>query len=455
MKKNPIEHFNDLVWGNTLERHGLPGRIVTTLMRYLYAVLRDVVSGQLNLRAMSLVYTTLMSIVPLIAFSFSVLKGFGIHNQLEERMYLLLEPLGEKGIEITDNIMALVHNVNGGVLGGISLAFFIWTALSMVQKVEASFNYVWYVAKSRSLARRITEYMFVLLIGPVVIAVALGMITSLQNEEIVQYLLRNQIVGPLFVATSKLIPYLLVSGVFAFLYWYMPNTRVRILPALLGGLAGGFIWASMVIIFTTFVVTAARTQAVYASFAIAIITLIWLYLNWITLLIGAQLAFYIQNPAYLRIGRREPRLSNSMRERLALNIMLLVARAHRHAEQRLNVQALSDSLKIPSLTLAPVIIGLEDNGLLALDEKEFLLPGREMARTRLRDILDVVRGQGETGSHRDPHWAKAIDALGQELDGAILATIGDKTLSDLLDRAEEKSAAGQSATGNGHPVDED
>jgi membrane protein len=360
MTKNPIEQFNELIWGNTLERHGLPGRIVTASMRYLYGVLRDVLSGQLNMRAMSLVYTTLLSVVPLIAFSFSVLKGFGIHEEIEKRMYVLLEPLGDKGIEITDNIMALVHNVNGGVLGGVSLAFFIWTAVSMVQKVEASFNYVWYVDKPRNFARRFTEYMFVLLIGPVVIAIALGMLTSLQNEEVVQYLLRNQIVGPVFVATSKLIPYLLVSGVFGFLYWYMPNTRVRLLPALLGGLAGGFMWASMVAIFTTFVVTAARTQAVYASFAIAIITLIWLYLNWITLLIGAQLAFYIQNPAYLRIGRREPRLSNSMRERLALNIMLLVARAHRHSEQRLTVQALSDALGIPSLTLAPIIDGLEE-----------------------------------------------------------------------------------------------
>jgi membrane protein len=365
-------------------------------------------------------------------------------------MYLLLEPLGDKGVEITDNVMALVHNVNGGVLGGVSLAFFIWTAVSMVQKVEASFNYVWYVAKPRSFARRFTEYMFVLLIGPVVIVIALGMITSLQNEEIVQYLLRNQIVGPVFVATSKLTPYLLVSGVFAFLYWYMPNTRVRIVPALLGGLAGGFMWGSMVAIFTTFVVTAARTQAVYASFAIAIVTLIWLYLNWIILLVGAQLAFYIQNPAYLRIGRREPRLSNSMRERLALNIMLLVARAHRHAEQRLNVQSLSSALEIPALTLAPIIAGLEDNDLLVSDEKEFLLPGREMARTRLRDILDVVRGQGETGSHREPRWAGAIESLGQELDDAVLHTIGDKTLSDLLDQAEAKSTSG-----DGHPVDKE
>ena len=448
MAKNPVALLNELVWGDFLEKHGMPGRMLSTTLQYLYGVLRDLFSGQLSLRAMSLVYTTLLSIVPLLAFSFSVLKGFGMHEKLEAQMYLFLEPLGQKGIEITDNVMKLVDNVNGRVLGGVSLAFFIWTAVSMVQKVEESFNYVWYVSESRSFARRFTEYMFVLLIGPVAIVVALGMFTALQNQEVVQYLLQNQIVGPVFVATSKLTPYLLVSGVFAFLYWFMPNTKVRLVPALIGGLGGGFIWASMVIIFTTFIVTASRTQAVYASFAIAIITLIWLYLNWLILLIGAQLAFYVQNPAYLRIGRREPRLSNSMRERLVLNIMLLVAGAHRHSEQRLNIQTLSTRLAIPSITLEPIIRGLESNGLLARDEKEFLLPGREIARTPLKDILDVVRDQGETGSHREPHWSLAISGLGEQLDGAVLATIGDSTLSDLLDTAEAGSRSGDR-----HPVD--
>ena len=131
-----------------------------------------------------------------------------------------------------------------------------------------------------------------------------------------------------------------------------------------------------------------------------------------------------------------------MRERLALNIMLLVARAHRHAGERLSIDTLSESLEIPTITLAPIALGLEQNGLLAVDEKEFLLPGREMARTKISDILDVVRAQGETGSHRQPHWSKTIDALGDELDEAILATIGDRSLSDLLDSAEEPSISG-------------
>jgi membrane protein len=430
--------FDDLVWGETLERQGVAGRVLAVVIRYLYGLIRDMFSGQLTLRAMSLVYTTLLSIVPLIAFSFSVARGFGVHNRLKPLLFELLAPLGDQGAEITSKIIELVDGVRGGVLGGVSLAFFIYTAISMVQKVEESFNYVWYVSKPRNLAKRLTHYTIVLLIGPIIIVVALGMIASLRSSTAVQFFLTAEALGPVFVATSKLTPYLLVFAVFTFLYMYMPNTRVRFRSALIGGIAGGFIWATLSTIFTTFVVLSSRTQLIYSGFAVAIFALIWLYLNWLVLLIGAQLAYYVQNPAFLRIGRREPRLSNSMRERLALNIMLLVARAFRDPDQNMTVNQISEALRIPSITLAPVIEALHAGGLLVATEKDDLLPGREMSTIQLEDILSVVRVHGETGSYRDPEWSAEIDALGQDLDNAVLTTVGARTLVDLLEPAAEE-----------------
>jgi len=428
--------IDELVWGDALQKYGLPGRILTAVLHYSYAVLRDMFAGQLTLRAMSLVYTTLLSIVPLIAFSFAVLKGFGVDELLEDKMYLLLEPLGEKGREITDNVMRLVKNVNGGLLGGVSLAFFMYTAISMVQKVEEAFNYAWYVSKPRSFARRFTEYVFVLTIGPVAIVVALGMIGSLQDDDIVKYLLDSQLVGPLFVATSKVTPYLLVTGAFAFLYWFMPNTKVHVRSALVGGIAGGFLWATLGVVVATFIVNSARTMSVYGGFAIAIIALIWLYLNWLVLLVGGQLAFYHQNPAYLRIGRREPRLSSSTQERLALNVMLLVGRAFRDPAATSTISDLSDRLGIPSITIEPVIAALEENGLLTSTEKEELVPGRDIAGIALRDVLLVARGFGETGSISEPRWSPAIQDIGHSLDNAVALTVDSTTLAELLDQAE-------------------
>ena len=430
------EHFERLVWSDMLYEYGIPGRILANVLRYTVALVRDMSAGGLMMRSMSLVYTTLLSVVPLLAFSFSVLKGFGVHNQLEPVLYTMLEPLGTQGAEITRQVIDLVDNVEGGVLGGISFAFFFYTAISMVQKIEESFNYVWHVAKRQNFARRIVEYLVVLLIGPVMIFVALGMIASLGSNAMVQFFLSVVFLGPIVVVTSKLTPYLLVTGVFTFLYMYMPNTRVRFRSALIGGLAAGFAWASISVIFATFVVYSSRTLLIYSGFAIAITTLIWLYMNWLILLIGSQLAFYHQNPAYLRIGRREPRLSNSMREHLALNIMFLIGRAFRNGDSSETIRTLAHHMRIPSVTLTPIIDGLESKKLLTLTETEELVPAREMSRIKLTDILAVVRIHGETGSYRDPKWENAIHGLGVELDSAIASTVGDQTLTQLLDKAE-------------------
>ena len=425
------------VWGDGLTRFGVLGRFGAGVLRNLWAVLRDIASGELNLRAMSLVYTTLMSIVPLIAVSFSALKAFGVHEEIEPHLYGFLQPLGPKGVEITDYIMNLVNNVNSNVLGGIGFAFFIYTAISMVQKVEDSFNYVWYVNKSRSFATRLVEYSTVLIVGTMAVGLAVKALVEFSKETLVVEMHENVVLAPVFHLTDRLMPYLITIGIFTFLYKFMPNTLVKLRSAIVGGVAGGFLWTTTGTIFTSFIAGSANRQAIYASLAVAISALIWIYLNWIILLIGSQIAFYYQNPAYLRIGRREPRLSNKMRERVALNIMFLVGKEFRNPELGVDLHSISRVLRIPSITLAPIALGLETKGLLTTNEKEQLLPGKEMSRIRLHDILSVVREDGETGSHEQPRWDDAINAIGNTLEAAVDKTLGDETLSALLDKADK------------------
>jgi membrane protein len=432
-----IEHF---VWGQALESKGPAGEIAARVVRYLYALIRDILAGQLTLRAMSLVYTTLLSVVPLIAMSFSVLKGLGVHNDLKPFLYQGLAPLGEQGQVITDEVIKLVDNVRGGLLGSVSLAFFIFTSVSMVQKVEESFNFVWHVGQPRSIARRFSEYLVVMLVGPVVVVIALGMIASIRNASVVQMMLDNEALGPVFVAAGGVMPYLLIAAVFTFLYIFIPNTKVTFKSALIGGFIGGCMWAGIGVIFTTFVLYATQRQLIYSGFAVAITTLIWLYLSWLVLLLGAQLAFYHQRPAFLRIGRREPSLSNAMRECLALNVMYLVGKAFRNKDRPITLEGICTSLKVPSIALSPIAKRLENDGLLIVTEKEELLPGREMNRIKIADILNVVRQQGDTGSYRDPLWTADIKAIGQQLDAAVSKVAGNETLTDLLDRSDKKKS---------------
>ena len=227
------------IWQGNLRGMSRPRRIVMRLLRLLYVTLRDLMGGQLSLRAMSLVYTTLLSLVPLIAVSFSVLKGFGVHNQVEPILFNFLAPLGPSGVEVGEKIIGFVDNVKAGVLGSIGLAFLLYTVISLIQKIEESFNYVWQVERLRSFSQRFSNYLSVILVGPLLVFSALGITASVMSLDVVQQVMATEPFGRLFTMAAGLVPYFLITAAFTFIYIFIPNTRVKVGAAVAGALLGG------------------------------------------------------------------------------------------------------------------------------------------------------------------------------------------------------------------------
>lgn len=430
-----VSAIRKALWAPEVAGQPTAVRYAYAVARHAYALTRDLVSGQLTLRAMSLVYITLLSTVPLLAVSFSLIKVFGVHNSLKPQLYRLFAPLGDKGVELTDGVIQAVDNVEGGVLGSLGLVFFIYTAITMVQKVESSFNYVWHVTRPRSLARRVSEYVTVLLVGPVLMTVAIGLIASITNETVVQWLLAREPVGTMLVAVGRVTPYVLVMMVFTCLYKFLPNAPVHWRAAAIGGVIAGSAWSFTGDIFASIVAVAASRNAIYSTFAVSISALIWLYLSWLLLLIGSQIAFYVQHPVVLRVGRQEPRVSNALRERMALNVMYLVGMAFRNGDTRCTTGTISAATSIPGLTLGPVITELEAAGLISATQDEVLVPGRDLARITLADVLAAVRGDAKGGDPVRPTWAGPVNDVARKVDDAIDKLTASTTLGTFLDQA--------------------
>jgi membrane protein len=394
--------------------------------RYLYALLRDLSEGQLTLRAMGLVYTTLLSLVPLLAFSFSVLKGFGVHHQAEPLLLELLRPLGPRADEITMQVIGFVDNVKGGVLGGIGLMLLMYTVISMIHKVEDTFNYIWQVQRSRSLARRFSDYLSVILVGPVLMVTAIGLLATVSSSAIMQELSDVEPIGSILGLAGRLAPFGVVVLVFSFVYTFVPNTRVRAGAALLAGLTAGAAWTAAGSLFAAFIVGSARYEAIYSGFAIAITALIWLYLSWLILLVGAQLSFYLQNPQRLRAGRTQLKLSIAQTERLALAIMHEVGVAFRRGERR-DFGRLAEFLDQPARALEEITARLAQAGLLAQTENGGFVPGRDIATIALVDILAAVRGEHSALP------SAAVTGLLREIRSAEAACLEGRSLADFVD----------------------
>ncbi len=415
-----------------------PLRMLLSVLRYPYALGRDLLQGDLNLRAMGLVYTTLLSIVPLVAFAFAILKGLEMQRDIEPLILEFLRPLGERAEEMTAQMMAFVENTRGSVLGSVGLAFLVYTVLSTVQKLEESFNFAWHVEQPRSVVRRVSEYLSLIVLGPIFIVVVLGLFGALTDTRMSQWLASHEPFGSMLVGLGIAGPYLIVTAAFTFLYVFVPNTRVQWKAALAGGLLAGILWAASGALFAKLVVASTRLVAIYAGFAIFLATLIWVYISWFILLVGAQLSFYVQNPRYLRAGQKQIRLTSRLRERLALSVMFLVGRSFLDGHSRWTVKALAERLEVPSSALASVTDSLETAGLLVATEDERLVPGRAIDRIGVNAILTAVRDEQQYES-----WLLArartepdADAVADAIDAAIRERTSDQTLRDLVGRAD-------------------
>jgi membrane protein len=420
-------------FGPASTRPGILALLVRVL-RYPYAVVRDLWRGDINLRAMGLVYTTLLSLIPLVAFSFAILKVFGAHRDLEPIVYEFFRPVGGRGAsELTSRVMQFADRVSSGVVGSVGFALLAWTLLGTIKKVEDSFNFLWRVDQPRSFARRVAEYLSLLVIGPLLLVGFIGLSHAALGSAPVQTVVRLPLLQRLAGTTITLAPYVMVSAFFTVLYMFIPNTRVYWRPALIGALSAGVLWAAVGKMFTAFVVYSTRLTIVYAGFAFIVAALLWTYFGWLILLAGAQLSFYVQNPTYLRLGLQELRLSSVELEQLALKLMYFVGRTHVTGGKRWTVNRLATELGLPGIAVAQMAATLERAGLLLITEDDELIPARDIGRVGVHELLDIARNQ------RSGHFAPrnlsipAVDRLTAALDEARRSRCGDLTLRDLVE----------------------
>ncbi len=408
-------------WGPTLR-----------FLRYPVAITRDWLAGEIAVRAMSLAYTTLLSLVPLMVFSFAILKGLGARGDLHYLLHEFFRPLGGAATQLTESVMQFVTNMRGDVLGTIGLAFLVYTVITTIQKVEASFNFVWRVERPRSFARRFTEYLSVIVVGPILLAVTIGLLGSAEHSPFAQW---ASAIPPLALTMRLLgqfVPYVIVTLVFTFMYVFVPNTRVQFRAALIGGVTAGIIWALVGKAFTAVILYSSQMMAVYTGFAIVLTTLIWVYLSWLILLIGAQLAFYVQFPQYLRQGQELVELTGCAREQAGLSVMYLIGRDYMEGKTYWTGNALAAELDIPGTALAPVLSCLERGGLIIVTEKEQFVPARDPAGIELVSIIDAVRTRHSGRLIIDVRSVSAAATVMTEVETAIKERLAGQSLKDLI-----------------------
>lgn len=431
----PILDLRDALWAPTPPDRGRALRWLFQVGRIVDRLIDDLYKGQLNLYAMSLVYTTVLSIVPVLAVSFSVLKAFGVHNHLEPTLLTFMAPLGPKGAEITAQVIEFVDNIRVGVLGTLGLGFLIYTVISLMQKIEEAFNFIWQTRGKRTLSRTFSDYLSVLLVGPVLVFTALGITGSAMDSEVVHWLAAYEPAKTIIAAASRLVPFLLIVAAFTFIYRLVPYTRVRLESAFVGALVAGVLWETAGLGFAGFIAASTRYTAVYSSFAIGILAVIWVYLAWLILLVGCRIAFYYQHPEHLWLREADTAMSPRQIEALALRTMIHIGRRFKRGEGATALGTLVGDTGSTQPMIERILSGLGADGLVvAVESSEpAYVPGLPLDQITAEDILGAVRGKTRAAMPDSP-VDQLVDRVMKGFEASLEKKVRQQTLDELVTR---------------------
>lgn len=429
----------DWIWGDKLSDLPIGLYLLKGMIRYVLVISKDILDGQLNMRAMSLVYTSLLSLVPLLAVSFSVLKAFGVHNQIEPFLLEVLKPLGDQGVLITNTIIGFVDKTQVGVLGTVGVAFLFYVVLALMEKIERALNFTWRVNRQRSVAKRIADTMGFLVIGPVLMVAILAALANTTEQALVKEALDVEVIGTAFVVIKSLLPTLMMAVAVTVIYFIIPNTRVKVLPALLGALVAVLAWQAIGWAFATFVVKSGQYVAVYSAFAALMLFMVWMYLTWLILLIGSSIAFYHQYPQYLIENSGQRRINHRLREQTVMSILVLIGRDFYQNNQRnWTVESLSEELQMPLDIIGGLTQGLMDQDLIVeTTEPCHLLPAKSFDDVTVYQVLHQYRSKNNASSFDDDlHHPDCVVQLMNDLDAGMQEQFSGHSLKSLCLAAE-------------------
>ncbi len=392
------------------------------------------------LRSSALSYSMLLAVVPVFAIGFSMLKGLGLENQIE---HVLVNYLTAEQEQLTEKIIEYISNTDFGALGAVGTGVLIYAVIMMLSNVERAFNDIWGVSRSRTMVRKISDYISVLLLGPLLIVVSTAMITSLSSNAVLRALSEYRVFRDFLILFNMVIPYLGLWIAFTAMYILMPNTKVRLVPALIAGAVCGTVWQMAFDLYTGFNVGVARYNKIYGTFAALPIFIIWIYISWVIVLVGAKISNAIQNIRTYQQEFKGADASFGQRQIMGFYIFNEIAENFYLGHPPPEVEEISRRLSVPLRLVMEISEIFCKSGLLRQVESNGNLfqPAMDLGRIRAADIFNAIRDSGQTPWEvpeqvKNPVLEDLIAARQQGADQAM----EEVTMAEIASRAGPRHA---------------
>lgn len=474
------------VWQAKVEQFGLARRALYRACRVAYLTARSFAGDNCMVRAAALTYTTVLSLVPMLAFSFAILKGLGVYEDLRASRidpYLddLFGPVHSAPLTVEspgplmastetapegmaqlrqgfEQVLGLVDRTNVKALGALGLLVLLLAALQLLSSIESSFNEIWGVRKARSWVRKLSDYLTILVVTPIFLVVAVGVTTAAQNAGVVEFAEQRLALGFLFDLLIKLAPVLVGWLAFTLVYMVMPNRRTRFASALLGGFVASALWQLALVGHIAFQIGVAKYNAIYAGFAAFPIFLVWVQLSWQIVLFGAELAYAHESESEYHGLATYERHEHAYDQQVAVRALASVCDAFLAGQPARDTSSIAARLGVSPRAVEEVLSDLARGGLLSQSDPTDpslgggWLPARDPGLIRVVDVLEVLRGEGRDNAlEADNELDRLADRSMSGLEAEARSSAHNRSLRELVEEARRRSLReGATATPASH-----
>ena len=437
MKEKPktVDFLDTGIW---LVREGdISGvkRFFLRLLKVLLLSIRGYSRNNLRVRGAALTFYTFLSVVPVVAVAFGISKGFGLDKSLQETLLTAFSEQEEILTLLFGYANAVLDKTNGGIVAGAGLALLLWTIINLLDSVEEAFNNIWKVPKPRSFGRKTADYISFALIGPIFLIMAASATVALMSRmKIIATVVADWGVPSFLVLTPlRLIPFVIVWSLFSLLFIWMPNTRVRWSAGIIAGITAGTAYQIVQWAYFTFQIGVSRNNAIYGSLAAIPLFLAWMQINWLIILVGAEISSAIQN---MEFPEDMDKVSLRRRKILAVLIMREIAKRFIAETGQPTLKEIAATLKAPSLLIGNILSHLSGAGLVTpvkphdKNTGETWLPGKDIRQMTVASVLDAI-DRGKIGKPDLP-TPDEFSEIAKDLSGMMMdAEKANRPILDL------------------------
>lgn len=397
-------YLNTDIWRIRIADYPRTKSLLLQQLRIVALALRGYREDSCKFRASALTFYSLLSIVPVIAMLFGIAKGFGLEKRVETEILARFQGQEEVAQRIVTFANSLLENAQGGLVAGVGVMILFWSVIKVLGNIEHSFNEIWGVTKPRSLGRKLSDYFSLILVCPILMVVAgsATVVVSSQVRLLLEKIPSLNSLGPVLLLPLKLLPYGTLWITFTFIFIFMPNTKVKLKSGLIAGVVAGTLFQLVQWAYINLQINAAQYGAIYGSFAALPLFLVWLQMSWLILLLGAEIAFAVQNVQTYEFEPDCLSISHSRRILFSLLITKLIVKRFCAGEPAWDASEISRALEIPIRLVRQILQELIEANVLSEvrkreEDKEVLYqPARDVEMLTIKRIVDALENRGDS-----------------------------------------------------------